>query len=165
MPVKIRGYRSADAQVCKRLYQEGPIGGKIASNDTGLDIEDIEKAYLNASGGRFWVAENDGGEVVGMIGVQAHESGVGEIRRLRVRKDHRRKGIGTALLETAIRYCKDMHHLKVKLDTFIDREPAMKLFEKFKFRHSRTREVNQKTLLYFYLDLYSGDQPAKKSRA
>ena len=30
-----------------------------------------------------------------MIGVQHHDEGFGEIRRLRVAEDHRRRGIGT----------------------------------------------------------------------
>lgn len=164
--VKIRSFRPKDAAVCKKLYHEAVLGGHLAKNDTALDIDDIQKAYLDAPGGHFWVAENERGEVVGMIGVQQMESGEGEIRRLRVRQDHRRRGIGSALLEAAIRHCRDMAHLKVKLDTFIERDPAIKLFEKFRFKLTRTRDVGGKTLLYFYLDLYSSDRkppPAKRS--
>jgi ribosomal protein S18 acetylase RimI-like enzyme len=162
IPVDIRPFQPADASLCQRLYSEGLIGGKIADNDTGLDIDDIPGAYLN-TGGAFWVAINPEAELVGMIGVQQHEHGEGEIRRLRVRQDHRRRGIGTRLLERAIGYCKDRQYLKVTLDTFIDREPALRLFEKFKFKHSRTRELGDKTLLYFYLDLYSSDQTPKRA--
>ncbi len=164
IPVKIRQFEPTDAEICRHLYQEGPINGHNAPNDTGLDMEDIQSFYMSSPGGKFWVAENDGGEVVGMIGVQTYESGEGEIRRLRVRSDHRRRGIGTRLLETAIRYCKDMQHLRVTLDTFMDREPAMKLFDKFRFRLSRERQVTGKTLLYFYLDLYSNDGPPPKPK-
>jgi len=40
---------------------------------------------------------------------------------------------------------------------------AIKLFEKFRFRHSRTRTVGDKDLMYFYLDLYMGEtKPQKK---
>src|ERR1043166_958602 len=95
----IRSFAPRDAAVCKSLYIEGLVGGKIAENDTGIDIEDIQGAYMSSPGGHFWVAENQAGEVVGMIGVQHHEDGEAEIRRLRVRVDHRRRGIGTALLE------------------------------------------------------------------
>jgi hypothetical protein len=34
----------------------------------------------------------------------------------------------------------------------------VKLFEKFRFRHFRTRSVAGKDLMYFLLDLYAGDQ-------
>src|ERR1700760_2632641 len=95
MLVKIRDYRKSDLVACRVLYKEGLLGGKIAENDTGLDIDDIEQAYMQQEGSHFWVAENHERLVVGMVGVQQHEPGVGEIRRLRVLKDHRRRGIGT----------------------------------------------------------------------
>jgi ribosomal protein S18 acetylase RimI-like enzyme len=156
--ILIRSFQPGDLDACRRLYHEGLIGGQIAENDTGLDIDDIELAYMQPAGNHFWVAvTKDTNDVVGMIGVM-HSDGVGEIRRLRVASDHRRKGIGSALLEVAIRFCQEQNYLKVALDTFIDRDPAMKLFEKFRFRHGRTRNYAGKDLLYFYLDLYTSDR-------
>src|SRR5829696_8398628 len=97
-PYVVRSFRREDLQACSQLYREGLLGGKIAENDTGLDIDDIERAYMNSSGSHFWVAETtgDGGnggnggkggnvgakQIIGMIGVQQHEDSVGEIRRL-----------------------------------------------------------------------------------
>jgi ribosomal protein S18 acetylase RimI-like enzyme len=158
-PWPVREFRKQDLPACRKLYVEGLIGGKIAENDTGMDIDDIESAYMKPPGNHFWVAENPAGEVVGMVGLQAHEEGCGEIRRLRVRSDHRRQGIGSALVEAALRFCQEKGYLKIQLDTFMDREPAVRLFEKFRFRHSRTRKVGDKELLYFYLDLYMGEGP------
>ena len=105
-----------------------------------------------------WVAECAGTGVVGMVGVQHHDEGVGEIRRLRVAPTHRRRGIGSTLIETALKFCVERGYLKITLDTFVEREPAVKLFEKFRFRHSTTRFVSGKELMYFYLDLYSQEQ-------
>jgi ribosomal protein S18 acetylase RimI-like enzyme len=153
----VREFQKQDLPACRKLYVEGLIGGKLAENDTGMDIDDIEWAYMKPPGNRFWVAQTDAGEVVGMVGVQAPEEGCGEIRRLRVRSDHRRRGIGSALVETALGFCQEKGYLKIQLDTFMDREPAVRLFEKFRFRHSRTRKVGEKELLYFYLDLYMGE--------
>jgi len=65
------------------------------------------------------------------------------------------------LMETAIKFCRERHFLKITLDTFMDRDPAIRLFEKFSFNHSRTRTVGEKELLYFYLDLYQGDGPRR----
>src|ERR1041384_1895783 len=94
----IRSFRPSDQAACQTLYREGLVGGSIAENDTGLDIDDIQSAYMSAPGNHFWVAELPDGEIVGTIGVQHHDEGVGEIRRLRVRQDHRRRGIGSALM-------------------------------------------------------------------
>lgn len=162
IPVTVRSFKREDLPACRVLYSEGLIGGKIAENDTGLDIDDIEMAYMKPRGNHFWVAESESGQVLGMIGVQQHEEGTGEIRRLRVSKEHQRRGIGSKLMEVAIKFCHDHQYLKITLDTFMDREPAIKLFEKFRFKHSRTRNVAGKELMYFYLDLYTGDVKPKK---
>jgi ribosomal protein S18 acetylase RimI-like enzyme len=76
---------------------------------------------------------------------------------LRVRPDNQRRGIGAKLMETALKFCQDHQYLKVTLDTYMDHEPAVRLFEKFRFRHSRSRVVGGKELRYFYLDLYAGE--------
>ena len=155
-PWTIRSFRPEDLPACRKLYIEGLLGGKLAENDTGLDIDDIETVYMHTSGNHFWVAENQQGRVVGMIGVQHHEENVGQIRRLRVAQDHRRRGIGSALLETAIKFCREHLYLKVVMESFTEREPAVEMFRKFGFCHANTRHTSGKDLMYFYLDLYSG---------
>jgi ribosomal protein S18 acetylase RimI-like enzyme len=160
IPVTVRPFRPGDLADCQTLYREGLIGStKIADNDTGFDIDDIESAYMKKEGNIMYVASDDSGEVVGMIGVQHHEESTGEIRRLRVRRDRQRRGIGSTLIETALKFCQENHYLKVTLDTYMDHEPAIRLFEKFRFRHSRSRTVGGKELRYFYLDLYAGEPP------
>src|SRR5215211_6640144 len=137
LPITIREARPEDYAACRKLYLEGLIGNsKIAENDTGLDIDDIAAAYMSSPDNHFWVALNKEGEVVGMIGVQQCEHGVGEIRRLRVRQDSRRRGVGSALMEQAVKFCRERQFLKITLDTFMEREPAVKLFEKFFFNLS-----------------------------
>jgi len=157
-PVHIRSYEPRDHEAVRHLYTDGLLGGTIAENDTGFDIEDVELAYMRTAGSHFWVAENEEGAIVGMIGLQQLDAGVGEIRRLRVSTEHRRRGIGSQLLQRALEFCRDEGLLKVTLDTYIEREPALKLFEKFNFRHDKTRETGGKQLLFFYLDLYGSDR-------
>ena len=159
---RVRDFRREDGPACGKLYVEGIISGTLAENDTGADIDDIEAVYMRTPGNHFWVAENDRAEVVGMVGVQHHEEGCGEIRRLRVRQDSRRRGIGTALMETALKFCQEQNYLKVTLDTYLEREPAIKLFEKFHFKHSRTRTLGDRDLLYFYLDFYSREAAGRR---
>ena len=160
IPWHIRSFRREDLPACTQLYRDGLLGGKIAENDTGLDIDDIEQAYMSKPGSHFWVAEllDDSHEIVGMIGVQQDEDSVGEIRRLRVKVTRAAAAIGSALIETALKFCQERGYLKIKLDTFVDREPAIKLFEKFHFRHSRTRNLHDKEIMHFYLDLYQRDE-------
>ena len=152
----IRSFRPEDAATCQSLYRSGLIGGTIADNDTGLDIDDIQMAYIQTPGNHFWVADSDE-KVIGMIGVM-HSDGTAEIRRLRVDEHCRRQGIGSALLEAAVAFCEENNYLRLALDTFVRREPAIQLFKKFHFRHDKTRNYAGKELIYFYLDLYSGEQ-------
>lgn len=158
--VTIRSFSPEDQAACQSLYELGLIGGTLAANDTASDIDSIASAYMKP-GNHFWVAQSDAatGTIVGMIGVQHHDEGVGEIRRLRVHPDFRRRGIGTALVETAVRFCREENYLKVTLDTFWERDPAIQLFQQFKFRHYRTKQFGDRELVYFYLDLYAGDEP------
>lgn len=156
----LRSFQPQDHSAVRQLYTDGLLGGKIAANDTGFDIDDIQLAYFANPNSHFWIAEADG-QIVGMIGVQQLEPGIGEIRRLRVHTGFRRRGIGSAMLQKALEFCRDRGMLKVTLDTYIEREPALKLFEKFNFRHDKTRESAGKELLYFYLDLYGSDKTKK----
>ncbi|HEX4123698.1 MAG TPA: GNAT family N-acetyltransferase [Tepidisphaeraceae bacterium] len=161
---QIRSFRPEDAPACQRLYSEGLIsGGKIADNDTGLDLDDIESVYMKTPGNHFWVAEMPDRGVIGMIGVQHHDEGVGVIRRLRVADSYKGRRFGRLLLDVALRYCHENGYLKITLDTFIDPDLAIQLFEKFHFRLDRKRTVAGKNLMYFYLDLYGRD--AKQGHA
>jgi ribosomal protein S18 acetylase RimI-like enzyme len=164
IPVTIRDYRASDRDAVRFLYLQGMVlGAKLADNDTGLDMDDIPLAYAAAGGHGFWVAENAAGEVVGMIGVQ-HDGGSAEIRRLRVRVDNQRRGIGARLLEHALRFCQDKGYLKITLGTSVGTLPAVKLFEKFHFRLDHSKTVAGKDMLYFYIDLYARD-PDRRHRA
>ena len=156
--VKVRSFEARDQAACDGLYREGLLGGTLAENDSGLDLDNIQSVYMQTDGNHFWVAESGDGTVVGMIGVQHHEEDSGEIRRLRVHPDFRRRGIGSTLIEEALRWCEEHNYLKITLDTYMDRESAIKLFEKFHFRLNRTRVVNGRELHYFYLDIYEGDR-------
>lgn len=161
---KIRSFQTGDGEACRKLYTEGLISNSLAPNDTGWDIDNIDQVYMQRPENHFWVAVTDKGQVVGMLGVQHHEAGVGEIRRLRVAKDHRRRGIGSMLLETALRFCQQRADVKVMLDTAMDKDQAMPLFEKFHFRHHSSKQFGNKELLYFYADLYSGEKKPGQGR-
>jgi ribosomal protein S18 acetylase RimI-like enzyme len=152
--VQVRLARAEDYPSLRALFLEGLSEGLVPLNDTGADIENVQEAYF-ADAGRsaFWAAV-DGEQVIGMVGVQQTADNAAEIRRMRVRTTHRRRGVGTKLMEQAIAFCRHHGYLKVILDVRIERGPAIALFEKFGFQLARTREVAGRKMLDFYLDLY-----------
>ena len=150
IPVSVRTFSPSDETACKALYRSGD---KVPENDTGADIDDIASAYLKPPGGHFWVAHTPEGEIVGMIGgSRKRASGKSADRAAELAAG---RGIGSLLMEAVLQFCQERQYLKVKLDTFMDQHAAMRLFEKFRFVHDRTKTLGEKQLMYFYLDLYS----------
>ncbi len=143
-----------DFPAARELFQQGLLEGHIRNNDTGADIDNIHDAYFNDDGASgFWVAKH-GGTVIGMIAVQQTADDAAEVRRLRVRDEYRRRGVGTLLMKQALSFCQRQGYLKVILDVRIERGPAIALFEKFGFLLARTRDLDGRKLLEFYVDLY-----------
>jgi len=152
--VQLRPADDGDLPVLCELFEMGVLEGQVPDNDTGADIENFREAYEADDGmSGFWVAVYEGA-VVGMVGVQKHDDNVAEIRRLRVRPDLRRLGIGSRLMERAIAFCRERDYLKVILDTRVEQEPAIRIFRKFGFQLGRTREIDGRRLIDFYLDMY-----------
>jgi ribosomal protein S18 acetylase RimI-like enzyme len=152
--VEVRVAREEDHAALRELFQESILEGLVGDNDTGADIDNLHEGYFNDEGqSGFWVAAYKG-LIIGMIGVQRTRDNTAEMRRLRVRGTFRRQGVGSVLMQKAMAFCQKQGHLKVVLDVRVERGPAIAMFEKFGFTHTRTREVGGRKLLDFYMDLY-----------
>lgn len=153
-PITIRTASPTDIPSLRDLFEAGVYEGQIRINDTGADIENIHDGYLDGSDHNgFWVAERDA-SVLGMIGVQQVDDAVAEVRRLRVHPEHRRQGVGTALMKHAVSFCRDHEYLKIVLDVRGERAGAIRMFEKFGFYLAKVREQDERRVLDFYVDLY-----------
>ena len=152
--IQVRLADDADHADIRRLFDEGVVEGRVPDNDTGADIDNLEEGYFGDEGDSgFWVATIDD-RVIGMIGVQKTGENKAEIRRLRVDSGSRRVGVGTRLMEHAMKFCQQKGYLKVVLDVQVVRLPAIHLFEKFGFKAGPTRDVSGRSVQDFYLDLY-----------
>lgn len=85
--------------------------------------ENIEKA---------WVACNDN-LPIGCVAYRQKANGVGEVKRLFIRKEYRGKGISKELLKTVEDYAKEQGCHTLFLDTRITLEPAVSIYRAFGF--------------------------------
>ena len=102
-----RGYRIIpyeekyrDDMICMVLEAKDAIGRPPHLND---DLLDIRGCYLD-KGDMFWLVIDNDDRVIGCGGYTSLPGGEAKLRRLYIKADKKRQGIGTALLETAEKY-------------------------------------------------------------
>lgn len=153
---RIRDARKEDRDAALSLFQLGSLrtNGDTSVSDDPEDLRNLEDFYIKPASAWLWIADLPGVGPVGMTALKEIDPDVAELRRLRVHPDYRGRGIGKMLVEHALRFCKQRSYLKVVLDTFVERTDAIKMFERFGFQFSRTRNTSGRDRHDFFLDLY-----------
>jgi len=110
----IRPFEAGDQAVARRLILEG-LGEHfgVVQEAFNPDLDDIASSYGSET---FLVAEL-GGEVVGTGALIYEGDAFGRIMRMSVRREHRRKGIASALLERLIEQARSNGCRQVVLET------------------------------------------------
>jgi RimJ/RimL family protein N-acetyltransferase len=119
--------------------------GWLISVDGWRTVAD-ERRYLKAirryANAAVYVAE-DGDRIVGRLSLardqhpaSAHVADLG----LLVAQTHRRQGVGTALLETAVLWAREGGVTKLELHVFPWNEPAIRLYESFGYEREGYRK-------------------------
>jgi RimJ/RimL family protein N-acetyltransferase len=128
MSVVVRPSREDDRLPLARLYAE------VAEERNGIGAEPPVDVEARAASWRLvgdFLAEADG-RIVGSIHVEPSPHGFGEIG-MAVARDWRGRGVGSALLETAIGWAREQGLHKLSLDVFVHNERAIGLYRKFGF--------------------------------
>lgn len=89
---------------------------------------EVSAAQFSPPGGRFLVGRV-GGEAVACGGVRRLEPGVGEIKRMYVRPDHRGRGLSRPLLAALEDAARDLGYATVRLETGEPQHEAVGLYE------------------------------------
>src|SRR5690606_41560475 len=99
------------------------------SSDLGLNIPgtsyvdpqlgNLTQYYAELPNAKYWVAENEDGEVVGGVGIAplAKQEGVCELQKLYITPEARGNGLSHQLMEAALAFAKK-HYAYCYLDTF-----------------------------------------------
>ena len=86
------------------------------------DLVDIKQTYSGA----FFVCDN--GSIIGCVGLQRYKNDV-KMRRMHVQKEHRRRGVGTALLERALQWAEQNSIERAYLSTDERMQEGIRFYE------------------------------------
>jgi RimJ/RimL family protein N-acetyltransferase len=148
--ILVRRARPADAGALVALAEavaSEPEGWLISAGSWRTQGE--ERRFLRSlrrySDAAVFVAEADGAEIVGRLSLgrdphpaSRHVADLG----LMVAADHRRRGVGRALLEQAVDWARDAGVRKLELHVFPHNDGAVALYERFGFRREGFRRAH-----------------------
>jgi putative acetyltransferase len=130
-----------------------------SSLDFKLCFQDFDKELASLPGdysppnGRLYLAF-ERSEPVGCVGLRSLEDGVSEMKRLYVKPNNRREGIGRALAELVIGNARSIGYSKMRLDTVAAMIPAITLYRSLGFKEIPPYRHNPiASAIYFELDL------------
>lgn len=113
-------------------------GFPFAESGYDADLAHPER-YYDGERGWFAVAEDEGGQVVGCVGLTDEGGGVFELHRLYVLAEARRRGLGAKLVQWVLDSAKANGARKVILFSDVHFEDAHRLYMRFGFRNTRFR--------------------------
>jgi GNAT superfamily N-acetyltransferase len=114
MKVVIRPFERRDQDAARRIILDG-LGEHFGTinEEINEDLADIEASY---AGDVFLIAECDG-TLAGTGALVYEGEGIARVQRMSVRRDLRRQGTGSALLDRLIDYARAQECWRVVLET------------------------------------------------
>lgn len=104
-----------------------------------LMVLDDPKGTITDRGGYIWLAR-DGGKIVGTAGIMNEGHGQYELAKMAVDPEYRGKGISKLLIEACIAKAKEINAVKLILFSNHQLLTALKLYEKYGFRHVEVKD-------------------------
>lgn len=158
--IEVREYVPEDHPHVVKLFVDGMMLYTEAShphyqvwldyvaNSLATDLADIPGTYLG-EGCNFFIVEavsrssssaddSNNKVIVGTIGVQKRSTSVAELRRVSVKSEYRRYGIGRLLMAHATQWAKDQGFEKLILSTAATQHLAKTFYETLGYRFSKT---------------------------
>jgi GNAT superfamily N-acetyltransferase len=153
-PVTFRRYQIADygavAALWTRINRElAPAGMEerfeqyIATTING-ELKQLLDVFSETKHNAFWVVESES-EIVGSFGIESHNAGDTELRRMYLDKAHRGRGIAQRMLEQAQAEARALGFKKMILSTAEIQRSAVVFYRKSGFQQIRTETAETMT--------------------
>lgn len=141
--ITIRTYKPGDPSlVCYFYYklyeQQYHFNGSVEK----YFIKGMAELFDCPQESQMWVAEKDG-RIAGSIAIVKRDQHAAQLRWFGVGQDIQGMGIGTKLLETAMRFCEERRYTDVILWTIDILKPARHLYGKHGFYRTETKPNNE----------------------
>ncbi|MBE7031903.1 MAG: ribosomal-protein-alanine N-acetyltransferase [Ruminococcaceae bacterium] len=114
----------------QRQHIDGLVEVEEQCFNSGFARKTFEKELENKIAAYF--VATDGEKVIGYAGLW-NMCGIADIMDVAVHKDFRRQGIGEALIEKLIEYCKNEDISEINLEVRISNDAAQSLYKKMGF--------------------------------
>jgi N-acetylglutamate synthase-like GNAT family acetyltransferase len=151
----VRSFQPSDRLALLRLHAAAAPSGFVDC-DCATNIDLIEETYFRRPQDHFWVAEARG-EIVGTIGICMHDENVAHVYCLRTVDNLRDDLIRRGLVQVAATHAHQQGCLKLVVhspNAQVDIGRATTFLHQLGFEFSRHREIDQRAVLEFYLNLY-----------
>jgi putative acetyltransferase len=133
-PITLAHVPQAIALVRETLAEFGLTFGQGSATDA--QMHELPGSYRN-HGGEFFVAFDDRGEVFGTVigtaGVAPVSADTFELRKMYLKPSTRGKGVGKALLDACLGFCRSRGAKHVVLDTLNQMQGAIAFYERSGF--------------------------------
>ncbi|MEZ4898861.1 MAG: GNAT family N-acetyltransferase [Saprospiraceae bacterium] len=104
------------------------LGIDLSFQNFSAEIQDLPTIYSPPTGAMILVFNN--GVAAGCAGVRQWSKDIGELKRMYVRPNHRKAGVGFALLDRCISEARRLHYNRLRLDTLAGMTSAQSLYLK-----------------------------------
>lgn len=129
------------------------LGRDLAFQHLDEELESPAKKYIGSGGGML-VALNERGEAVGCVAYWGHTRERCEMKRLYVKPEYRKAGIGLALGNEVLRRARESGFREMVLDTATPLTSAISLYKKLGFCETDAYYHNpMDDVLYFRKDI------------
>ena len=114
------------------LEYAASLGFDLSFQNFDDEINNLREMYSEPHGCLLLASYND--KIVGVAGIRKFENNDCELKRMYVKPEYRKSGIGKLLLEYSIEIAKKLNYTNIKLDTIASMKTAIKLYLEYGFK-------------------------------